>query len=75
VASAEAYLHVKFHLDPSNRLASIHQGYRQTDNGPIAEGEPFYKWSPKNRTMQKMQIKLVPYNSGKENFLKSPIYL
>jgi len=25
VASAEAYLHAKFHLDPSNRLATIHQ--------------------------------------------------
>ena len=38
----EAYLHVKFHLDPSNRLATIHQRYkqddqdRQTDNGPLA---------------------------------------
>ena len=29
VASAEAYLHAKFHLDPSNRLATIHQRYRQ----------------------------------------------
>ena len=27
---AEAYLHAKFHLDPSNRLATIHQRYRQT---------------------------------------------
>jgi len=24
VARAEAYLHAKFHLDPSNRLATIH---------------------------------------------------
>ena len=39
VARAEAYLLAKFHLDPSNRLATIHQRYRQTaqtDNGPIA---------------------------------------
>ena len=40
VAMAEAYLHVKFYLDPSNRLAIIiHQRYRQTDrtdSGPIA---------------------------------------
>jgi len=35
VAWAEAYLRAKFHLDPSNRLAIIHQRYRQ-DNGPIA---------------------------------------
>jgi len=46
VARAEAYLHAKFHLDPSNRLATVHERYRQTDrqtdrtgrtdNGPIA---------------------------------------
>ena len=28
---AEAYLHAKFHLDPSNRVATMHQRYRQTD--------------------------------------------
>jgi len=26
-----AYLHAKFHLDPSNHLATIHQRRRQTD--------------------------------------------
>jgi len=31
MARAEAYLHAKFHLDPSNRLATIHRRYRQTD--------------------------------------------
>ena len=36
-----AYLHAKFHLDPSNRLATVHQRYRQartdrTDNDLIA---------------------------------------
>jgi len=31
LAVAEAYLHTKWHLDPSNRLATIHQRYRQTD--------------------------------------------
>jgi len=30
VARAEAYLHAKFHLDPSNRLAG------RQENGPIA---------------------------------------
>jgi len=30
VAWAEAYLHVKLHLDPSNRFAAVHQRYRQT---------------------------------------------
>jgi len=43
VARAEAYLHAKFHLDPSNRLAQYTnvtdltgQTRRTTDNGPIA---------------------------------------
>jgi len=32
VVSAEAYLRAKFHLDPSNRLATVlHQRHRQTD--------------------------------------------
>jgi len=50
VAKAEAYLRAKFHLDPSDRLATVHERYRQdrTDNGPVALGEPFYKRSPKN---------------------------
>jgi len=26
---AEAYLHTKFHLDPSNRLATVHERHRQ----------------------------------------------
>jgi len=31
VARAEAYLRAKFHHDPSNRLAAIHQRHRQTN--------------------------------------------
>jgi len=31
VARAEAYLHANFHLDPSNRLATMHERHRQTD--------------------------------------------
>jgi len=30
VAGVEAYLRAEFHLDPSNRLATIHQGRRET---------------------------------------------
>ena len=30
VAKAEAYVLAKFHLDPSSRLAAIHQRYRET---------------------------------------------
>jgi len=35
---AEAYLRTKWHLNPSNRLATVHQRYRQDrqDNGPVA---------------------------------------
>jgi len=31
VARAEANLHAKFHLDPTSRLATVHQRHRQTD--------------------------------------------
>ena len=31
VARAEAYLRAKFRLDPSNRLATVHERYRHTD--------------------------------------------
>ena len=31
VAWTEAYIHTKWHPNPSNRLATIHQRYRQTD--------------------------------------------
>ena len=31
MANAESYLLAKFHLYPSNRLATIHQRHRQTD--------------------------------------------
>jgi len=31
VARAEAYRHAKFHLDPANRLATVHKCHRQTD--------------------------------------------
>jgi len=30
VATAEAYQRAKFHFDPSNRLATVHQRHRQT---------------------------------------------
>jgi len=39
---AEAYLHAKFHLDPSSRLARIHQRYRQT-------GQTTVRWDRANR--------------------------
>jgi len=28
-SNAQAYLHAKFHIDPSNRLATVHQRHRQ----------------------------------------------
>ena len=33
VARAEAYLHAKFHLDPSNRLTRVHERHRQDRTG------------------------------------------
>ena len=59
MARAEAYPHTKFYLDPSKCLAIMHQRHRQTDrqdDGPIADGEPFYKRSPKNWGKLECQI-------------------
>jgi len=39
VARAEAYLRAKFHLDPSNRLATVHERYRQTDRQDRQTGQ------------------------------------
>ena len=30
MSRAEAYRHAKFHIDPSNRLATVHERHRQT---------------------------------------------
>jgi len=35
---AEAYLRTKWHPDPSNRLATIHQRYRQENDPVVAQG-------------------------------------
>ena len=55
MARAEAYLNAKFRLDPSNRLATVHERYRQTDRQltdsigrtvlQMVAQKPF--WSPK----------------------------
>ena len=42
VASAEAYLHAKFHIDPSSRLAATYQSHRQTDRTTV-------RWHRANR--------------------------
>jgi len=71
VARAEAYLRAKFHLDPSNRLAAIHQRHRQTDRqtGQTGQtdrqrsdsiGRTVYKRSPKNETLKLATISKTP---------------
>jgi len=42
---ADTYLRTKWHLDPSNRLATIHQRYRQTGivSYRIVKGQGFYQ--------------------------------
>jgi len=35
MSGAEAYLHAKFHLDPSNRLATVHQRHGQTEQTTV----------------------------------------
>jgi len=37
VTSTEAYLRAKFHLDPSNRLATVHERYRQDKTGQTGQ--------------------------------------
>jgi len=51
VAGVVAYLHAKFHLDPSNRLATITVIDRQTgqtDNSRIDRANRFTNGCPKN---------------------------
>ena len=49
---AEAYLHTKWHLDPSNRLANVTDG--QDRQGPDSIGWTVLR-SPENRDAQKKQ--------------------
>jgi len=51
-ALGEAYLHTKWHLDPSNHLTTRHQHHRQdrTDNGQTAyRANHFTNGGPKIR--------------------------
>jgi len=52
VARAEAHLHAKFHLHPSNRLATIHQRHRPDRQLSDSIRRLFYKRSPKNWVKQ-----------------------
>ena len=66
---AKAYLRAKFRLDSSNRFVTIdlHQRYRQAgqaDNGPIAQGEPFYKRSPKKVILLSITLTFKRCDSG-----------
>ena len=44
VAWPKTYLHAKFHLDPSNRLATIHKRYRQTDTDRTGQTGQDRQW-------------------------------
>jgi len=48
MAWAEAYTPYEVAIHPIVWPHIIHQRHRQTDNGPISQGEPCYKRSPKN---------------------------
>jgi len=57
VAWAEDYLRtngIKWHLDPSSLLATIHQRYRQTGHGPVAYEGPLLV-----TIAQKLQVSVV----------------
>jgi len=72
VSGAYAYLRAKFHLDPSNRLATTQQRHRQTgqtvrqtDNGPIAYERTVYERSPQNWRLSTRSV---------ENLARSQVY-
>jgi len=69
VAWAEAYLHAKFHLGPSNRLATVHQRHRQdrqTDNGLIAWANRFTNVRPKWYTLSHLTINRNLYSQSSD---------
>ena len=51
-----AYLRTKWHFDPSNHMATIHQRYRQDrwdrQRSNSIYGKPFYKWLPVKTALQ-----------------------
>jgi len=49
VARVNAYLRAKFHLDPSNRLTTIHQRHRQSDRQADRTGQTTVRWDRANR--------------------------
>ena len=70
---AEAYLHAKFHLDASNRLATIHQRHRQdrqdrqrSDSiGRTVLQTVVQKWD----TVDKLNITPVTWTSASQSWL------
>ena len=65
MARAEAYLHAKFHLDPSERLATIHQSYRQTDRQTGQTGQDKQRSDSIGRTVLQTVAPKMPDHSGK----------
>ena len=72
MARAEAYLHAKFHLDPSNRLATVHERHSQTDR---ETGQTDRKRSDSIRrtvlqtVTQKTDTPITSHNSSKNRTL------
>ena len=70
MARAETYQHAKFHLDRSNRLATVHERHRQTgQTGQRSDsiGRTFYKRSPKN--CQRQSCNAINFLSSGINIL------
>jgi len=63
-AQAEAYVRAKFHLDPSNRLATVHQRYRRQD-----------RTEQRSDSIRRTVLKTVAQNSkvtGQHSFTHDP---
>ena len=71
---AKAYLLTKWHLDPSNGLATIYQRYRQTGQRSRSIGEPLLvKVRPKAENS--IAVHWFPHPCDKTNFLAHAHFL
>jgi len=75
VAWAEAYLHTKCHLNPSNRLATIHQRHRQDKEQRRAVLQTVAQEGPlqSNMTIGTPVARYIWYSEERPGWLGSPL--
>jgi len=60
VARAEAYLHAKFHLDPSNHLATVHGCHRQTKQTGQTDRQTDRQTDKRSDSIGRIVLRMVP---------------